>query len=75
MESGLERIYNSIIKEIPVLALMLGMCPTLAVTISASSGFGMGVSTMAVLIVSNLTISALRKAIPGEDVQRKAAAL
>jgi electron transport complex protein RnfE len=45
---------------------MLGMCPTLAVTTSATNGFGMGVSTMVVLIVSNLVISALRKVIPGE---------
>ena len=43
---------------------MLGMCPTLAVTTSASNGFGMGVSTMAVLIVSNMLISLLRKIIP-----------
>jgi len=61
-----ERIVNGIIKENPVLVLMLGMCPTLAVTTSASNGLGMGLSTMAVLIVSNLIISALRKAIPGE---------
>jgi electron transport complex protein RnfE len=61
-----ERIYNGLIKENPVLVLMLGMCPTLAVTTSATNGFGMGVSTMVVLIVSNLIISALRKVIPGE---------
>lgn len=62
----LERIYNGIVKENPALVLMLGMCPTLAVTTSAMNGLGMGVSTMAVLILSNLIISALRKAIPGE---------
>ncbi len=61
-----ERIYNGIIKENPVLVLMLGMCPTLAVTTSASNGLGMGLSTMAVLIVSNLIISLLRKVIPNE---------
>ncbi len=61
-----ERIYNGILKENPVLVLMLGMCPTLAVTTSASNGLGMGLSTMAVLIVSNLIISVLRKTIPGE---------
>lgn len=66
MKSSLERIYNGLIKENPVLVLMLGMCPTLAVTTSATNGFGMGVSTMAVLIVSNLIISALRRAIPDE---------
>lgn len=62
----LERIYNGLVKENPVLVLMLGMCPTLAVTTSASNGFGMGVSTMAVLIVSNLIISLVRKIIPDE---------
>ena len=57
-------IYDGVIKSIPALVLMLGMCPTLAVTTSASNGFGMGVSTMAVLIVSNMLISLLRKIIP-----------
>jgi electron transport complex protein RnfE len=45
---------------------MLGMCPTLAVTTSATNGLGMGVSTMVVLIASNLLISLLRKLIPDE---------
>jgi electron transport complex protein RnfE len=45
---------------------MLGMCPTLAVTTSAINGLGMGVSTMVVLIASNLLISLLRKVIPDE---------
>ncbi|MDE6589528.1 MAG: electron transport complex subunit E [Oscillospiraceae bacterium] len=66
MKTCLERIYNGLIKENPALVLMLGMCPTLAVTTSATNGFGMGVSTMAVLIVSNLIISLLRKLIPDE---------
>ena len=66
MNICLERLYNGLIKENPVLVLMLGMCPTLAVTTSAVNGFGMGVSTMAVLIVSNLLISLLRKAIPDQ---------
>ncbi|MBQ0001175.1 MAG: electron transport complex subunit E [Clostridiales bacterium] len=66
MNKYMERIYNGVIKENPVLVLMLGMCPTLAVTTSATNGFGMGVSTMVVLIVSNMIISALRKLIPGE---------
>lgn len=57
-------IYNGVVKSNPSLVLMLGMCPTLAVTTSATNGFGMGVSTMAVLIVSNLLISLLRKLIP-----------
>jgi electron transport complex protein RnfE len=66
MKPYLERIYNGVVKENPALILMLGMCPTLAVTTSAINGFGMGVSTLAVLIVSNLIISLLRKVIPGE---------
>lgn len=66
MKRYTERIYNGLLKENPVLVLMLGMCPTLAVTTNAVNGFGMGMSTMAVLIVSNLVISLLRKAIPDE---------
>ena len=66
MKPCMERIYNGILKENPVLVLMLGMCPTLAVTTSATNGFGMGVSTLAVLVVSNLVISLLRKVIPDE---------
>lgn len=64
MKAILERLYNGIIKENPVFVLMLGMCPTLAVTTSASNGFGMGIATTAVLIMSNLIISLLRKVIP-----------
>ena len=66
MKPWLERIYNGVIKENPALVLMLGMCPTLAVTTSAINGLGMGLSTMVVLIASNLIISLLRKVIPGE---------
>ena len=61
-----ERIYNGVIKENPTFILMLGMCPTLAVSTSAVNGIGMGISTTAVLILSNLIISALRKLIPDE---------
>lgn len=64
MNKCTERLYNGIIKENPTLVLMLGMCPTLAVTTSAFNGLGMGLSTTAVLIMSNLMISALRKIIP-----------
>ena len=64
MKALLERLYNVIIKENPTFVLMLGMCPTLAVTSSALNGLGMGVATMAVLIMSNLLISLLRKVIP-----------
>ena len=66
MNKYTERIYNGIVKENPSLILMLGMCPTLAVTTSAYNGIGMGLSTMAVLILSNLIISLMRKIIPDE---------
>ncbi len=66
MNQYLERIKNGIITENPVLILMLGMCPTLAVTTSAINGLGMGVSSMLVLIFSNMIISALRKVIPNQ---------
>lgn len=58
------QIYNGIIKENPTLVLMLGMCPTLAVTTSLSNALGMGLSTTAVLIFSNFLISLLRHFIP-----------
>ncbi len=59
-----ERLQNGIIKENPTLILMLGMCPTLAVTTSAMNGLGMGLSTTIVLVMSNMMISLLRKVIP-----------
>lgn len=55
---------NGIFKENPTFVLFLGMCPTLAVTTSAFNAVGMGVSTMVVLIFSNIFISLLRKFIP-----------
>lgn len=64
MNKNLERLYNGIIKENPTFVLMLGMCPTLAVTSSAVNGLGMGLSTTVVLVMSNLLISAFRKIIP-----------
>ena len=64
MKGIFERLYNGIVKENPTFVLMLGMCPTLAVTTSAKNGLGMGFATMAVLILSNLLISLLRKIIP-----------
>ena len=66
MNKYLERLYNGIIKENPTLVLMLGMCPTLAVSTAAINGVGMGLSTTAVLILSNFVISLLRKVIPNE---------
>ncbi len=64
MKEGLKQIYKGIVTDNPVLVLMLGMCPTLAVTKSAIDGIGMGLSTAVVLILSNMMISALRKVIP-----------
>ena len=48
MNKCIERLYNGIIKENPTFVLILGMCPTLAVTSSLVNGAGMGLSTMAV---------------------------
>ena len=61
--SGLKR---GIIEENPTFVQVLGMCPTLATTTSAINGVGMGLSVTAVLIGSNLVISALRKVIPNK---------
>ena len=64
MNNCTERIYNGLVKENPTFVLMLGMCPTLAVTTSAVNGVGMGLSTTVVLVLSNMLISMLRKIIP-----------
>ena len=64
MNKCIERLYNGIIKENPTFVLILGMCPTLAVTSSLVNGAGMGLSTMAVLVLSNMVISMLRNIIP-----------
>lgn len=64
MKTNIERLMNGLIKENPTFVLMLGMCPTLAVTSSAINGLGMGLSTTVVLVFSNLLISAFRKVIP-----------
>lgn len=65
MNKYVERIYNGIVKENPIFIMMLGMCPTLATTTSATNAIGMGLSTTAVLVMSNMLISAIRKVIPG----------
>ncbi len=57
---------NGIVKENPTFRLVLGMCPTLAVTTMAANGISMGLATTAVLVFSNLIISCLRKIIPGD---------
>jgi Na+-translocating ferredoxin:NAD+ oxidoreductase subunit E len=56
---------NGIVKENPTFRLVLGMCPTLAVTTMAANGISMGLATTAVLVCSNLIISSLRNIIPG----------
>lgn len=62
--SPLERLYNGIIKENPTFVMMIGMCPTLAVTTSVMNGIGMGLTTTVILTASNVMIAALRKCIP-----------
>ena len=62
--SNSERIFNGLWKENPLFVLMLGTCPTLAVTTSAFNGIGMGLSSTAVLVFSNLIIALMRNVIP-----------
>jgi len=63
----LRRIFmNGIIDENPTFRMVLGTCPTLAITTAVSNGIGMGLATTAVLVCSNLFISLLRKVIPDE---------
>lgn len=57
---------NGIIDENPTFRMVLGMCPTLAITTAVSNGIGMGLATTFVLVFSNLVISLLRKAIPDQ---------
>lgn len=64
MNKCIERLFNGLVKENPTFVLMLGLCPTLAVTTSAFNGFGMGMSTTVVLVMSNFIISLLRNIIP-----------
>ncbi|WP_051227100.1 electron transport complex subunit RsxE [Butyrivibrio sp. MC2013] len=63
-DTPLERFFNGVITENPTTVLVLGMCPTLAVTTSAINGLSMGLATTFVLALSNLVISLLRKVIP-----------
>ena len=63
-QSNLKILLNGIIKENPVLVLILGTCPTLAVTSLAVNGLGMGLAATAVLLGSNVVISLLRNIIP-----------
>ena len=64
MNKAMERLFNGLIKENPTFVLMLGMCPTMAVTTSGVNAIGMGLSTTVVLILSNMVISLLRNIIP-----------
>ena len=57
-------VWRGVVKENPTFVLVLGMCPTLGTTTSAENGFGMGVATMAVLIMSNIVISLIKNLIP-----------
>jgi len=60
----IKTVFNGILEENPTFRLLLGMCPTLAVTTSMMNGIGMGLTTMLVLICSNVLISLLRNVIP-----------
>ena len=60
----LSLIWKGLIKENPTFVLILGMCPTLGTTTSAINGLGMGVATMAVLIMSNAVIAMIKNLIP-----------
>ena len=62
----LQLITRGILKENPTFVLILGMCPTLGVTSTAINGMGMGVATMAVLILSNMAISLIKNLIPSK---------
>lgn len=66
LASATERLFNGIIKENPTLVMMLGMCPTLAVTTSCMNGIGMGLTSTVVLALSNVFVSLLRKIIPSK---------
>ncbi len=63
-KSSLSILLNGIIRENPVLVLILGTCPTLATTTTVNSAFGMGLAALVVLVCSNVFISLLRKVIP-----------
>ena len=63
-DSCLSVLFNGILKENPVLVLVLGTCPTLATTTNVFAAFGMGIATLMVLVCSNVLISLLRRVIP-----------
>ncbi len=57
-------IYNGLLRQNPTFVLVLGMCPTLGTTSSAITGMSMGLATMFVLMLSNVSISAVKKIVP-----------
>ena len=63
-QNNMSILLKGLLRENPVFVLILGTCPTLATTTTVDGAFGMGLATMAVLICSNIVISALRKFIP-----------
>lgn len=63
-KTSLENLTRGIIRDNPTFVMLLGMCPTLGVTTSALNGLGMGLATLFVLILSNLSISAVKYVIP-----------
>lgn len=63
---AINTVLNGILRENPVFALVLGMCPTLATTTSAINGMSMGLATTFVLICSNVVISLLKNLIPNK---------
>ncbi len=66
MNKYTEAFSKGLIKENPAFRLVLGTCPTLAVTTTAFNGLGMGIAATFVLVCSNIAVSMLRKAIPGK---------
>jgi electron transport complex protein RnfE len=63
---NIKTLTNGLLKDNPIFVQLLGMCPTLAVTTSAENGLGMGLATMAVLVLANIVISLIRKLIPSK---------
>ncbi len=63
-KTSYENLTRGLIRENPTFVMLLGMCPTLGVTTSASNGVGMGLATLFVLILSNIAISAVKRIIP-----------
>ena len=66
MNSRLRILFNGIIAENPTFVLLLGMCPTLGTTGSATTGMSMGLATMAVRICSNVVISLIKNLVPAK---------